>query len=420
MLGSFDITGNHTDQTVLAMAVQLQKHNPKDVDARRLLERFVVGNDDLLALESHVGKFNIFDALRIADVEIRHSNFLAFLLEPSESHGQGQVFLNAVLMALLKNAPPDFPLSPIDLDGGDLRGVEVKREWNHIDLLITSKEPRFAVVIENKVWSKEHSDQLSVYRKKMREIYPEDVPVLFVYLTPHGADPSEETWIPFAYAEMYRVLKAVRDSHENAIGDEVRVFLDHYLNLLGTRFMNDPKLDELCRRIYRNHRQAIDLIIERGKPELPAIAEVMNALNQDARFEVLYHTSKYVDCLMASWRKWLPQFRADDYYPAGSGFWSSEGKLVCTPLFMGPMSDASKRRQIVERLREESTDLGFKRGRSSDAGEYVRVFTPETILEWNENEEPDPKEIHESVKRKLDGLHSRLEKVAPVLKSFFK
>jgi hypothetical protein len=62
------------------------------------LEGFVVENDDLLELEALIGRFNIFDALGIKDAEIRHSNFLAFILDPAESHGHGQLFLNAVLM----------------------------------------------------------------------------------------------------------------------------------------------------------------------------------------------------------------------------------------------------------------------------------------------------------------------------------
>src|SRR5438552_312001 len=108
------------------------------------LERFVADNDDLLALESLIGRFNIFDALDIARVEIRHSNFLAFILDPAESHGQGQLFLKAVLMDLLKVAPAAMrPLSPIELDGTDLRGVEVRREWEHIDLLISCQQPKF-------------------------------------------------------------------------------------------------------------------------------------------------------------------------------------------------------------------------------------------------------------------------------------
>src|SRR5229473_5999283 len=98
---------------------------PEQVDTTELkaLERFVVENDDLLALESRIGRFNIFDALGLTRHEVRHSNFLAFILDPAESHGQGQIFLKAVLMDLLKQAPVDLrPFSPIELDGTDLRG----------------------------------------------------------------------------------------------------------------------------------------------------------------------------------------------------------------------------------------------------------------------------------------------------------
>src|SRR2546427_12681940 len=133
---------------------QATKVGEENSDSLEALERFVVENDDLLQLESHIGRFNIFDALGITRVEIRHSNFLAFVLDPAESHGQGQLFLRAVLMDFLKNATPELrPLSPIDLDGTDLRGVEIKREWKNIDVLITCRKPQFVVVIENKVGS---------------------------------------------------------------------------------------------------------------------------------------------------------------------------------------------------------------------------------------------------------------------------
>src|SRR5438445_13715284 len=120
------------------MAPEKAKLETEDGDARQALERFIVQNDDLLALESRIGRFNIFDALGIARAEIRHSNFLAFILDPTESHGQGQLFLKAILMDLLKATPEGLrPLSPIELDGTELRGVEVKREWEHIDLIIS-------------------------------------------------------------------------------------------------------------------------------------------------------------------------------------------------------------------------------------------------------------------------------------------
>ncbi len=73
----------------------------------------------MLDLEARVGKLNIFDALGVVHQEIRHSNFLAWLLDPAESHGLGGLFLKAVLMDLLRKTPHGETrlFSPIHLDG---------------------------------------------------------------------------------------------------------------------------------------------------------------------------------------------------------------------------------------------------------------------------------------------------------------
>lgn len=388
-------------------------------EALKELERFVVENDDLLMLESRIGRFNIFDALGLARVEIRHSNFLAFILDPAESHGQGQLFLKAILMDLLKRAPVDLrPLSPIDLDGTDLRGVEVKREWKNIDLLITSKAPQFAVVIENKVDSQEHSNQLGRYQQSMNQHYL-GLPSLYVFLTPDGDDPSEASWVPYTYDDIHRVLKRTRDSCQNAIGDDVLVFLDHYLNLLGTRFMNDEKIDELCRRIYKNHRQALDLIWERvGSPESAIIADVENALNQDGRWHVCYRSSKYIEFVPTTWLAWLPTIGSEDNpsYSVLVHVRSKETKLQHI-LYVGPMNNAAKREEIIKKLREACQACGLKRSQASEIAEnWARVTAANPFLEWGEGEEPDDGTIHAKVKTMLDGLYPKLEKLALVLK----
>ena len=138
-----------------------------ETDLQVPLERFVAENDELLSLEEQIGRFNIFDALGIARVEIRHSNFLAWLLTPSESHGQGDLFLKAFLMDVLRKARQkgaEPPISAVELDGADLRGVEVRREWRNIDLLIRCDKPRFVIAIENKIDSGEHGNQLERYK----------------------------------------------------------------------------------------------------------------------------------------------------------------------------------------------------------------------------------------------------------------
>lgn len=385
------------------------------------LERFVIDNDDLLALESRIGTFNIFDALGITHAEIRHSNFLAFILDPAESHGQGQLFLTAILMDLLKMAPPELrPFSPIDLDGADLRGIEIKREWEHIDLLITCKQPPFAVVVENKVYSQEHSDQLRRYESTVG-YHVRDLPTLLVYLTPDGDEPSEERWLPYTYADIHRVLKRNRDTHENAIGDEVLVFLDHYLNLLGTRFMNDEVLDELCQTIYKNHRQALDLIWERvGSPESTTLREVVELIEGDGRWHLLYQSSKYVDFMPKSWSEWLSPSNGDDGYPFCISLRSKTGKLVFTP-FVGPMMDAAKRSDIVTALRKQCPALGFKPSKAYQVeGKWNRIAATENILEWGDNDEPDRADIREKVKAALDELYPRLEKLALLFKPLWK
>ena len=69
--------------------------------------------------------------------------------------------------------------------------------------------------------------------------------------------------------------------------DEVLIFLDHYLNILGTRFMNDKKIDELCQQIYKNHHRAIDLIWERvGTPAPGILAEAKHVLEGSQRWHV--------------------------------------------------------------------------------------------------------------------------------------
>src|SRR2546421_1704315 len=76
-------------------------------DDRSALEEFVFDNEELSKLEELLGGFNIFDAVGIADAEIRHSNFLRWLLDPSENHGLGSLFLKPVLMDMLRHVPAD-------------------------------------------------------------------------------------------------------------------------------------------------------------------------------------------------------------------------------------------------------------------------------------------------------------------------
>ena len=107
-----------------------------------------VQNPDLPRLETLLSRFNLFEAVGAVRHELRHSDFLAFLLDPSRTHGLGPAFLHRFLEAAL------------DLDSVDFGRAYVLREWHHSDILIVDEASRFAVIIENKIGTGEHSDQV--------------------------------------------------------------------------------------------------------------------------------------------------------------------------------------------------------------------------------------------------------------------
>lgn len=103
--------------------------------------------------------FNAFEVLRYSDYEIRHSNVLAWLLTPGETHGAGDAFLKRVVKCLREKDGEDVQDDPADSDsvkkhGGKLKGldmaagfaaedVRVERERDDVDVMVFfEKEPR--------------------------------------------------------------------------------------------------------------------------------------------------------------------------------------------------------------------------------------------------------------------------------------
>lgn len=386
-------------------------------DALRALERFVVENDDLLELEERIGRFNIFDALRIARTEIRHSNFLAWLLDPNESHGLGSLFLRAVVMDLLSQMPQDRrPLSPVDLDGAELHGVEIRREWRHIDILITCERPRFVIAIENKVDSGEGRNQLAKYEETIRKEFAEVAQPIFVFLTREGDEASDEDWVSYSYADLHRVLSRCQRTNAGSIGDDVNAFLEHYLRLIGSRFMDDPKIDELCRKIYQNHRQALDLIFENVGPAtgnlVPKLEELV--LEHSTTWLVCNRTSKRLEFTPKEWLNWLPAISSramsDKRHWIRFVFYCGRSKCYLWCL-IGPTTNLQMRRAVIERLISNPREFGFKMMLKKISDRWTRVYS-ERIDTWEEDEEID---VDRAVGRAAK-LLSSLQPIIPAIR----
>ena len=208
---------------------------------------------------------NIFHILKISNTEIRHSNFLSWLLDPSQSHKMGDIFLKRFLREVFSSDKFD-KLNQVDVEGMNLTDVQIYREWKNIDILIVLND--IVVCVENKILTKEHSNQLQRYRKIVEENYP-NLKRIFVYLTPFGDISENESDIhePISYVFVVETLERILKVYSSSLNDLVRTYIKDYIIMIKREIMKTDESIELSRKIYQNHRELLDFIYE-NKPDL--------------------------------------------------------------------------------------------------------------------------------------------------------
>ncbi|MHB0923985.1 MAG: PDDEXK-like family protein [Bellilinea sp.] len=266
-----------------------------------LLQDFLINNPELDQLEALTERFNIFEVLGAVRVELRHSDFLAYLLNPNQNHGLGSTFLRRLLEQILLEASTSQSIRPIDLELWDLDDVEVRREWQSIDIFLLDETNRFAVVIENKIKSGEGQDQLKRYLTDVTNQY-QGYRILAIYLTPDGIVPSLQTYIPVSYQTICMILEKILESRKSTLGLEVYTLIQHYTQMLRRYIVSDTELSELCRTIYRKHQRALDLIFE-YRPDLQGEIRdyLVEILSSTPDIVILRNGKTEVDFIPTSW-----------------------------------------------------------------------------------------------------------------------
>jgi len=228
-----------------------------------LLEDFIINNKDLEHLENIVNDFNIFTSLNLINNEIRHSNFLSWLLNPKENHNLKDYFLSSLLKVISMKASSlgIFTLSIFDIDNWNFVETEILREWRNIDILIKDDDHKLICVIENKIYSKEHSDQLRRYKEIVEKEYP-DYQKMFVYLTISGDEASEDDYLSLDYQDIITIISHIIENKSTSIGEEILIFISHYREMFRRYIMENSEIQGICKKIYKKHKKALDLIFE--------------------------------------------------------------------------------------------------------------------------------------------------------------
>lgn len=217
------------------------------------------GEGQLEKLEDALSEFNMFEALGIRSAELRHSNMLAWLLDPNGSHALGDIIVRRILQRAVMGG--SSKISAIDLDLMDLADLEVRREWANIDVLLVCAAQRLVVVIENKIEAAEGPGQLRAYRERVERDFPGDHwRRLYLFLTMEGDDPSDDAYLKISHRDVVQLLEATLRLRRGAVSADVALMVDHYTRMLRRHYMEDSELIRLARQLYSKHRRAFDFI----------------------------------------------------------------------------------------------------------------------------------------------------------------
>lgn len=384
-----------------------------DLRALRALE------DDASELQ-RIGKlpdrFNVFETIGFVKDELMHSNFLAFLLDPKRDGSLGDLFLRELLRQTLGSARETLSsvvLRSLDgvfesLDLVDLDRTLVRREHRNIDILLTNETHRFAVIIENKVWSTEHSGQLDEYQKIVKHTHP-GWPVLGIYLTPNGDAPScpedKKRYVPLGYGTVCEILEEILKDRGPALSDDVRVSVDHYIRMVRRGILGDPEVVRQCREMYRKHVRAFNLIYQH-RPDFQAqIRPVIENLVRDHPRLRLDETRKdNIKFSVEGWDKSALKAASD---------WTESGLILLflvynnhtsldLHLYLGPGPEATRQR-LLHMVR--NNPVAFLPPRNV-GGKWLSLFSRH-LLKQEAYEEMDDKALEEEIAKQWNEFLAR-------------
>ncbi len=384
-----------------------------DEAIEQALTDLVMACPELVELEGRLSRFNVFRVLRASKHEIRHSNMLAWILDPDESHGLGDLFLRRWLMTVVHDAGGDLDNlpSPIEIDALDIRYVEVARESENIDLLVlirTADDATWTVCIENKVASMQHSNQLRRYRDLVERRYQDATCRLYIFLTMNEEMPEDPGYISSTYETVAAILRRCVNERNDTIGSEPKFLLDQYLELLEEDFVGESRSALLARQIYRRHRKAIDFILENRRDPVSEASSIME--------EVLKANQDDFGIVMAPLNKGYARFLPKEWdVPQNSGgtAWGPDSRYVAFEVMFWTkkvelhMTVAKAPDDWADHVWERAASAPFKQEWKKRPAQYIKPFKAKSDIAVTALADMEADEIRNQLE---DWLRGELQK----------
>lgn len=193
--------------------------------------------------------FNIFQVLQLSTNEVRtHSAFIADLLNPNGSHGQGHVFLD-LFIEILKKDLHEKKHFELETDNARVEierftGYKSKDELNggNIDIIIENLKIGQALIIENKINAKDQPSQLIRYYNYGKSKFNTDF--ILLYLTLDGKEANE---ISTTYAKKNKISSPLQ-SNQDYYCISYKKHIVAWLNLCYKQSINQPIIRETIKQ----------------------------------------------------------------------------------------------------------------------------------------------------------------------------
>lgn len=216
-------------------------------------------------LSNYYKEEDVASIFGISKMEIKHSNFLEWILQPKKDDAVSYFPIRRLLKTLQNNISAvkkeyDFFLG-VNLDALKIDEVQVMREKYNIDLLITfeamlgitkdeylpneilNEKQKYLIVIENKIEAPERANQLFDYKNMINEMFP-DYKKIFVLLHPNyeqlkQIDKNEElklsaikqNYISITYQDLYDNI--LKEYAQIAKSGETKFIINQYIHALS-------------------------------------------------------------------------------------------------------------------------------------------------------------------------------------------
>jgi len=259
---------------------------PKDNDMLEKLADLLTGQgaSDFRTIEERTKYFCPFEAVGMVRQEIRHSNFLAYILDPQRPHGLDDTVLRAFLMEIAQGSAKER----LDIHFRDLENARVQREADNIDILITIPKSGGArglvVAVELKVDAQEREAQLSDYESRIVAKFPDSYwQHMFCFLTPDGREGTTgggQTWVNLSYTDLFTAAdQAIKLNSVSGRGLELYRDYQRMMRRHGlAQDEIDKELETAVLNIWAKHKEALDFLID-NRPDL--LNKLMDSVRQD-------------------------------------------------------------------------------------------------------------------------------------------